>query len=288
MAGERLPVQRATRVLGVSESGYYAALTRAPSARSIRHTWLTDQIRDIHEASRGTDGAWRVHAELPLGRGLIVGHGTIELLMARAGIRGVTGRPRWRRPTPDLVCKDLVERNFTRSEPHQLWVTDISEHPTREGKVYCAVVLDVYSRRVVGWSNRLVTDRGAGHPCPRHGDRLPHPTDGSCDPLRSGGSVRVVGVHRPRQGLRARRRPPGGVRDRALPFDPVSAAAATGRTALHETAHGSEGIDTFRIPVSSSSTPGPTERGATPSTPAVRAPLLPRTRLHVTTRNARS
>ena len=72
--------------------------------------------------------------------------------MARAGIRGVTGRPRWRRPKPDLVAKDLVERNFARSGPNQLWVTDIAEHPTREGKVYSAVVLDAYSRRVVGWS----------------------------------------------------------------------------------------------------------------------------------------
>ena len=93
-----------------------------------------------------------MHAELTLGRGLIVAHGTVEMLMSRAGIRGVTGRPRWRQPRPDLVSADLVERTFTRSGPNQLWVTDITEHPTREGKVYCAVVLDTYSRRVVGWS----------------------------------------------------------------------------------------------------------------------------------------
>ena len=72
--------------------------------------------------------------------------------MARAGIRGVTGRPRWRSPRPDLIAKDLVDRDFARTGPNQLWVTDITEHPTREGKVYCAVVLDAYSRRVVGWS----------------------------------------------------------------------------------------------------------------------------------------
>jgi len=64
----------------------------------------------------------------------------------------VTGRPRWRRPRPDLLSADLVDRNFARSGRNQLWVTDITEHPTREGKVYCAVVLDTYSRRVVGWS----------------------------------------------------------------------------------------------------------------------------------------
>lgn len=152
MAGEGLPVQMATRVLAVSESGYYDALTRPPSARSIRHAWLLDQIRDVHAASNGTYGARRVHAELTLGRGLVVGHNAVEMLMARARIRGVTGRSRWRRPRPDLIAKDLVERDFARSEPNQLWVTDITEHPTREGKVYCAVVLDAYSRRVVGWS----------------------------------------------------------------------------------------------------------------------------------------
>jgi transposase InsO family protein len=152
MAAERLPIQNACRILDVSESGFYAWRTRPPSERSIRHAWLTDLATEIHEASRQTYGSIRVHAELTLGRGLVVGHGTGELLMARAGIRGVTGRPRWRRPTPDLISADLVERNFTRSAPNQLWVTDITEHPTREGKVYCAVVLDTYSRRVVGWS----------------------------------------------------------------------------------------------------------------------------------------
>jgi putative transposase len=152
MAGEGLPVQLATRVLGVSESGYYASLIRPPSARAIRHVWLTDQIREVHVASHGIYGGRRVHAELTLGRGLTVSHGTVEMLMSRAGIQGVAGRPRWRRPRPDLVAGDLVKRDFARSGPNQLWVTDITEHPTKEGKVYCAVVLGVYSRRVVGWS----------------------------------------------------------------------------------------------------------------------------------------
>lgn len=137
----------------MAESGYYEALTRAPSARSIRHAWLLDQIREVHQASNGTYGARRVHAALVLGRGITVGHNAVEILMARNDIRGVTGRPRWKRPRPDLIGKDLVNRDFARQGPNQLWVvTDITEHPTREGKVYCAVVLDVYSRRVVGWS----------------------------------------------------------------------------------------------------------------------------------------
>jgi transposase InsO family protein len=152
MAGEGLPVQAATRVLDVTDSGYYAWRSRGPSARAVRHALVTETIRQVHLASRGTYGYRRVHAELTLGRGLIVGHGTVELLMARAGLKGVTGAPKWRRARPDVLATDLVDRRFTREGVDQLWVTDITEHPTREGKVYCAVVLDVCSRRVVGWS----------------------------------------------------------------------------------------------------------------------------------------
>ena len=133
-------------------SGYYAWLTRAPSARSLRHVWLTEQIQAVHAASRGTYGSRRVNAELRLGRGIIVGYHAVELLMRRAGIKGLPGsrRPRPRRETPTPL--DLVNRDFARAAPNLLWVTDITEHPTREGKVYCAVVLDTFSRKVVGWS----------------------------------------------------------------------------------------------------------------------------------------
>jgi transposase InsO family protein len=152
MAAEGLPVQVAVRVLGVSESGYYAWRSRAPSSRSIRHVWLTDLIRQVHADSRGTYGVRRVHAELVLGQGVSVGHSAVEMLMRRGGIAGVTGRPKWRHIKPDNIASDLVDRDFTRGGPNQLWVTDITEHPTREGKVYCCVVLDAFSRRVVGWS----------------------------------------------------------------------------------------------------------------------------------------
>ncbi|MBG6095815.1 transposase InsO family protein [Nocardioides luteus] len=113
---------------------------------------LTDLIREVHAESNGTYGIQRVHAELTLGRGVLVGHNQVELLMRRAGLQGVTGRRKWKRIRPDTIATDLVERDFTRSGPNQLWVTDITEHPTREGKVYCCVVLDTYSHRVVGWS----------------------------------------------------------------------------------------------------------------------------------------
>src|SRR5262249_9376036 len=151
-AAEGLPVQLASRVLGVSESGYYEWRGRAPSARAVRHTWLTGQIRAVHLASRGTYGSRRGRAELRLGRGGTRRRGPVAMLMHRAGIKGLPGsrRPRPKHQTP--TADDLVHRQFTRVRPDQLWVTDITEHSTREGKVYCAVVLDAFSRRVVGWS----------------------------------------------------------------------------------------------------------------------------------------
>ena len=152
MAAENLPVQVACQVLGVSESGFYAHRNRSPSERSIRHAMLTDLISQIHGESHGIYGGRRIHAELTLGRGVMVGHNQVQLLMRRAGLAGITGRRKWKRILPDTIATDRVERDFNRAGPNQLWVTDITEHPTREGKVYCCVILDTYSRRVVGWS----------------------------------------------------------------------------------------------------------------------------------------
>jgi putative transposase len=135
----------------VSESGYYEWRFRPPSARAIRHAWLTEMIAQVHAESNGTYGARRVHAELRLGRGL-VGHNAVEMLMRRAGLHGLPGSRRSRRRHDTPTAEDLVDRQFARTAPDQLWVTDITEHRTREGKIYCAVVLDTFSRRVVGWS----------------------------------------------------------------------------------------------------------------------------------------
>jgi putative transposase len=151
MAREGLPVEVACRVLGVSCAGFYAWRFRPPSARAVRQAWLTDVIREIHAASYGAYGAPRVHAELVLGRGIRVGHCSVAMLMQRAGIQGRTGASKRRLPGV-ATAEDLVDRVFRRNAPNQLWVTDVTEHPTREGKVYCAVVLDAFSRRVVGWS----------------------------------------------------------------------------------------------------------------------------------------
>lgn len=94
IAAHSLPVQLACRVFEVSESGDYARRSRAPAERSIRQAWLTDVIRNAHTASRGTYGIRRVHAELTLGHGIAVGYQAVELLMRRAGIQGISGRPR--------------------------------------------------------------------------------------------------------------------------------------------------------------------------------------------------
>jgi putative transposase len=112
MAAENLPVQLACRVLGVSESGFYAWRSRPPSALALRHTWLTELIRQVHVDSRGVYGARRVHAELTLGHGVRVGTEAVTLLMRRAGIQGISGtvslaantkRPRCRRSRRSTV-----------------------------------------------------------------------------------------------------------------------------------------------------------------------------------------
>jgi putative transposase len=89
---------------------------------------------EVHQDSRGTYGARRVHAELRLARGIMVGHGAVELLMRRAGLAGVTGRPKWRHAKPDQIAADLVDRQFSRTGPNQLWVTDIERHEARTNR----------------------------------------------------------------------------------------------------------------------------------------------------------
>jgi putative transposase len=153
LTGQGIDVQRACVMLGVSQSGYYAWKDRPPSVRTLRHLWLGGEITDIHEASAGTYGAQRVTAELRYGRGITVGHNQVELIMRRLGIQGL---PKRRLPRGARLAKsdslDLVRRRFTAEAPDRLWMTDITEHPTREGKVYCCAVLDAFSRMVVGWS----------------------------------------------------------------------------------------------------------------------------------------
>jgi len=153
LTGQGFDVQRACLVLGVSPSGYYGWKARPPSARTLRHAVLAGEIVQVHKDSGGTYGSRRVVAELRYGRGVLVGRGQVELLMHRLGIQGL---PKRRLPRGAKLGKpstlDLVRRRFTADSPDRLWMTDITEHPTREGKVYCCAVIDAFSRMVVGWS----------------------------------------------------------------------------------------------------------------------------------------
>jgi putative transposase len=152
LRAEGVRAGRACHALGVSRSGYYAWAGRAPSPRSIRHAWLTGLVGTIHQASRGTCGAPRVHAELVHGHGITVGHNTVSLLMRRAPLAGLPAHPRGKQVKRQRTVTGLARRNFRRTGPDQLWVTGITEHPAREGKVYCCAVTGAWSRRVAGWA----------------------------------------------------------------------------------------------------------------------------------------
>ncbi len=144
------------RRLGVSTSGFYEWRHRqaGPSPRTVADEWLTGLITEIWRQSRGTYGSPRVWAELRIGLDIKVSRKRVERLMRRAGLQGAY-RPRRRlrkRLAGTEVSEDLVRRRFNADGPDRLWVADITEHPTRDGKVYLAAVVDAWSRRVVGWS----------------------------------------------------------------------------------------------------------------------------------------
>jgi putative transposase len=146
------------RVVGVSRSGYLAWRTRPAATRARADETLTEQIRQIHAHSRQTYGSIRVRAILRE-RGELVGRRRVARLMRRAGLRGVHGQRRRVRTTvadPRATpAPDRVERAFAPAAigaPDRLWLADISYIPTREGWLYLAIVLDGFSRRVVGWA----------------------------------------------------------------------------------------------------------------------------------------
>ena len=142
----------ACRALGVSRSGYYEWNGRPESHRDLENRDLLKTIREIHGESRGTYGSPRVAAELRLGMGMEVNRKRVERLMRENGVQGVYRRRGRKNLVQAATEEDLVKRDFSAAWPDALWVTDITEHPTREGKLYCAAVLAVFSRRVIGWS----------------------------------------------------------------------------------------------------------------------------------------
>ena len=150
----RFRVATMARVLGVSPSGYYAWRRRPPSARAEADAELTTRVREIHARSRGTYGAPRIHADLA-DDGVSVGRKRVARVMRAAGIAGVSRRrgPRTtRRAVRARPAPDRVERRFEANEPNRLWAADITYVPTLAGFLYLAIVLDVFSRRVVGWA----------------------------------------------------------------------------------------------------------------------------------------
>lgn len=142
----------ACRVLNISRSGYKDWVGRPQSPRDQRNTELLKLIRDIHKTSRYSYGSPRVHAELTLGLDLEINRKRVERLMREAGIKGIYRRKGRRNLVNAAIEEDLVRRAFTVEAPDRLWVSDITEHPTDEGKLYCAAVMDAYSRRIIGHS----------------------------------------------------------------------------------------------------------------------------------------
>ena len=158
-------VRMMCRAMGVSRSGYYDWRDRPESARAQRHRGLTEKIRYFHQVSRETYGSPRIREDL-LEVGERVGENTVALLMQRACI--VPKAIRKFRVTTDsrktVPAPNRLEQQFTAARPNEYWVSDITFIPTREGWLYLAVIIDLYSRAVIGWAmqkrmkTELVTD----------------------------------------------------------------------------------------------------------------------------------
>jgi putative transposase len=142
----------ACRALHTSRSGFYDWLGRPEPPRALRNKEVLKLITEIHAESRGSYGSPRVHAELRMGKGIEVNRKRVERLMREAGLQGIYRRKGRRNLVNAATEEDLVGRQFTAEAPDRLWLTDITEHPAGDGKLYCAAVMDAYSRRIIGWS----------------------------------------------------------------------------------------------------------------------------------------
>lgn len=151
-------VQRLCRALQVSESGYYASRERSPSERSRRHEFLNARIASIHDESRETYGAPRIHAELK-SQGEVCSRNTVARLMRQAGLMPKTVR-RFKVTTDSrytTASPNLLKRNFKVERENQCWLTDVTYIATKEGWLYLAAMMDLHSRAIIGWSmsNRM-------------------------------------------------------------------------------------------------------------------------------------
>lgn len=144
-------VKRLCQLAGVSRSGYYAWAGRPPSQRERANAALLTHICEIHKQSRRTYGAPRITGQLQR-QGVVVNHKRVARLMAAHGIVGVVSPRRRHNKTGAAPAEDLIGRDFTAAAPNQRWVADITEFGCGDGKLYLAAIMDLYSRRIVGWS----------------------------------------------------------------------------------------------------------------------------------------
>ena len=157
------PVTILCDVLGVSPAGYYAWRSRPESQRSAANREIVDDIKQVHRDTSGRYGSPRIHAELKA-QGRRVSRGRIERLMRHHGIRAIMARPRRVRTTDSRhdfpIAPNLLKRNFTAAAPNRIWLADITYVETDRGWLYLATVMDLYSRRIVGWAmaDHLRTD----------------------------------------------------------------------------------------------------------------------------------
>ena len=151
-----LPVATCCRVLGVSTSGYYQRLRQPVTDAELDEAYAANEVHTIWRQSRKAYGVPRVRKELRLGRRIRRSTTTCERLMRICGAQGIHYPAKHKRrgcTTPgEDPNPDLVNRAFNPGQPGKLWVMDVTEHPTETGKIYLAVVIDAFSRRVIGWS----------------------------------------------------------------------------------------------------------------------------------------
>ena len=149
------PVRVICRVLKVARSGFYAWLKRKPSRRQMHQQKLLAKIKQVHEENRELYGSPRVHRALLID-GEHVSRNTVAKLMRQAKIRAKSRRGFVPRTTDSThqqpVADNLLDRDFTAAAPNQKWLADITYVPTDEGWLFCAAVLDCFSRKIVGWS----------------------------------------------------------------------------------------------------------------------------------------
>lgn len=182
------PLERMAKVMGVSRSGYYHFLKAEPSVRDQEDRRLLEKIYLIHERSFETYGSPRIHAELKA-NGEMCSRKRVARLMKKHGIAAKMDQ-RFKKTTqqsenPYFVAADLIQQDFKADSPNEAWVSDISYIPTQEGWVYCAMILDLFSRKIVGLAieARMTADLVLGalrqaltHRCPpagvvHHSDR---------------------------------------------------------------------------------------------------------------------